>query len=196
MPKKVTNDKLPGLHLKQDNLQELLAATRVLVRSQVLVGVPEETTDDREAGEPGPPVTNAALAYIHDNGAPEANIPARPFMIPGIEAVREDVTKVLARAASYALSGNAAKVDEGFRRVGTIVSTSVRRKIDDGVPPPLADATVARRAARGRKGAKQELANRAAGMAPSLDLAKPLIDTGEMRKSITYVVRRRAAGGA
>jgi hypothetical protein len=82
-------------------------------------------------------------------------------------------------------------VDKGLHKVGLRVATSIKKKINEGVPPPLSEYTLRERARRGRKGAKQELANRASGMAPSTQLAKPLIDTGELRNSITYVIRSR-----
>lgn len=58
---------------------------------------------------------------------------------------------------------------------------------------PLADSTVEARARRGRKGAKAELARRAAGELPGTDLVKPLIDTGQYRRAITHVVRDKDA---
>lgn len=58
---------------------------------------------------------------------------------------------------------------------------------------PLADSTVEARARRGRKGAKAELARRAAGESPGTELVKPLIDTGQYRRAITHVVRDKDA---
>lgn len=58
---------------------------------------------------------------------------------------------------------------------------------------PLADSTVEARARRGRKGAKAELARRAAGESPGTTLAKPLYDTGKYLASITHVVRDKDA---
>ena len=45
-------------------------SVRILANSRLLVGFPAES-----AGRDEGPLTNAALAYIHDNGAPEAGIP-------------------------------------------------------------------------------------------------------------------------
>jgi hypothetical protein len=68
---------------------------------------------------------------------------------------------------------------------------AVRTKITDGPFAPLADSTLRARARRGRKGAVAELKSRAQGNAPNNANAKPLIDTGQLRKSITYVVRKK-----
>lgn len=193
MGKKLTNDKSNGLHVKADNLPELRALIKRLARDEVLVGVPETKTerDDPESKAAG--ITNAALAYIHDNGAPEQNIPARPFMIPGMQDAQAKTADLLAKTARYALGGRIEKIDEGFTRVGFAVVDAIQKRIVAGIPPPLADLTVKRRAAKGRKGAQAELNRRAAGLGASLQLAKPLVDTGEMLKSITFVVRPRAA---
>lgn len=191
MAKKLYNDSKNGLHVKADNMPELRAALRVLMRDEVLVGYPEDTTerDDPESKAQG--ITNASLAYIHDNGAPEANIPARPFMIPGIEACQEQVTSILARSAQYVLAGNVSKVKEGFERVGLAAVGSIQSTIRNGIGPALAEVTLIKRAAKGRKGAQAELDRRAEGYAPGLDLATPLMDTNEMLKSTNYVVRNR-----
>lgn len=183
-----------GLRVKFDGMPALKAALDILARDEVLVGFPEDTTDRPPDPTAGPdPITNATLGYIHDNGAPEANIPARPFMIPGIENANAKNTEILAKTAQYVLAGQPNKVAEGYQRVGLGTVDSIQKVIIAGIPPALADYTVRKRAAKGRKGAQAELNRRAAGYGPSLMLAKPLVDTGEMLKSINYVVRNRAA---
>jgi len=74
---------------------------------------------------------------------------------------------------------------------GLAAQSSVRALISSGIGPALSEATLRNRARRGRKGAKEELASRAAGQQPSTELAKPLIDTAQYRNSITYVLRKR-----
>lgn len=188
----VSTDGKSGLKVKVDSLPELRAALLVLARDEVLVGVPEDNTERPPEGDDEKlPITNAALAYIHDNGAPEQNIPARPFMIPGITNAQDKITDTLKKAAQYVLQGNADKVTEGFERTGIEAVDSIRAVIIAGIPPPLADVTVQARARKGRKGAQAELNRRAAGYGASLQLAKPLVDTGEMLKSIAYVIRNR-----
>lgn len=183
-----------GLFITQDNLGELRKSILRLARDEVLVGVPAETTVRPDAIEGGK-VNNATLAYIHDNGAPEARIPQRPFMIPAIEAQKDNVTDILAKTAQYglALQPSEAKIDEGFDRVGMAVVGEMREIIAAGIAPALAPATLRARAAKGRKGAQLELDRRAAGLPPGMDLATPLLDTGEMNKSLTWVIRRKSA---
>lgn len=192
-----------GAHLVVDNLQALQEAIGLLARTEVLVGVPEEKTE-RDDGET---LTNAAIAYIQDNGAPEVNIPARPFMIPGINSVKPQLVKELIGTARRAAKASQPKkgqrppskadvakvIEQGLHRVGLTASTGIKNKISEGIPPPLSERTLKARAARGRKGASDELQRRARGEAPSIELAKPLEDTGEMRNSVTYAIRDKAA---
>lgn len=185
-----------GAQLKVDNLPQLWADIRALVNAEVLVGVPEEATERPESpDDEGKEITNAALAYIHDNGAPEANIPARPFMIPGIEDGQERITNQLtltARSVLLRKQGTPADIiQRRLTAVGLTAVSAIQRRIRQGIPPPLADYTLRQRAARGRKGAQQELDNRNAGQEPSMSLATPLMDTNEMLKSISFVIRDR-----
>jgi len=83
-------------------------------------------------------------------------------------------------------------VERGYHRAGLTAKLSIQNKINEGIPPPLATSTVAARAREGRKGAQLELANRRAGIPASTTLAKPLIDTGQLRNAVNYVIRRRS----
>lgn len=190
-----------GAFLKVDNLLALRQAIEQLTAGEVLVGVPESETSREDTDE----LTNAAIAYIHDRGAPEANIPARPFMIPGIVDARADIVKALAGTARAVAIASQSKqtnksdrgrrirlaIEKGYHRVGLIAQRAIRNKINEGIPPPLSEATLRQRAAKGRKGAQKELERRAKGETPSTQLAKPLIDTGELRNSINYVIRKK-----
>ena len=194
MAKKIIPGNTDGLFVGIDNLAEFQKAIKRLARDEVLVGVPEETTGREDAISQASGITNASLAYIHDNGAPEARIPQRPFMIPGMERSKQNVTELLGKMANYGLqqTPNVAKVDEGFNRIGLIVRDNMREVIAEGIAPALADMTLRARAAKGRKGAKLELERRAAGIPPGTDLATPLLDTGELNKSLNWVVRKRS----
>lgn len=164
----------PGLKITRDDLGNVLAGVRSLTERQVLVGVPAAKAP-REAEElKGQPINNAALAYIHEFGAPAANIPARPFLVPGVESVEDEIAARYKRAAEVAISDNtdrAAVIDRAHHAVGLTAQAAVRRKITDGPFTPLAPSTLAARRARGVK------------------RTKPLIDTGQLRAAQTYVIR-------
>lgn len=179
-----TNVKITG-----KTLTAAVQGVTAIAQSEILVGVPEEKTD-----RPDEEITNAALAYIHDNGSPEEGIPQREFMRPGIKDAETDIERYLSGGMRAALRGNIVAAEGQMHGAGLTAQSAIRNKIDEGIPPPIADATLRARLAKhkGRKGEKLELDRRARGLDPSMVLAVPLIDTGEMRKSIAYVIRKRS----
>lgn len=183
-----------GLRIKttQATFDKMLKDLQQLARVEILVGFPEDTTARTEDSIPQD-ITNASLAYIHDNGAPEQNIPARPFMLPGIEAAKEKVTDRLGQTLR-AVSQNkgVAVIEKGLTQTGLLAKLSIQNVINAGVPPPLADATLRNRARKGRKGAAKELESRGQGNVPGMADAKPLIDTGQLRNAVNYVIRDRS----
>ncbi|MBJ9063593.1 hypothetical protein I5463_25300, partial [Citrobacter freundii] len=112
---------------------------------------------------------------------------------PGVKSVEEQTVPQLKAAAQAALDGNAAGAERALNRAGTVAARGVKNYIKAADFTPLADSTVEARARRGRKGAKAELARRAAGESPGTTLAKPLYDTGKYLAAITHVVRDKDA---
>lgn len=194
-----------GVRVTRASLAGMQDDLRMLADLRVMVGVPDENAD-READETGkqPDLTNAAIAYIHDTGAPEQNIPQREFMRPGILAVQDQLEEKLAQTMRAVLRGGGPdKVEQGLSQVGIIAAVSIQKFINDGVPPPLSAATLRQRMRNkrkngggARKGAAQELDRRWDGQAPSVEFAKPLVDTAQLRNSITYAIRSRKKKGA
>lgn len=178
---------MKGLTVTKDILADVVRSINNLVKKDVLVGIPDTTTE-RDDGEP---VNNATLGYIHENGSPAKNIPARPFLVPGVEDAQERIEQRLNKAAKAALGNQRRKSDDELEAAGMIARDSVKSKINSGDFAPLSEATLRARAAKGRKGAKAELASRAAGNAPDNDNARPLIDSAQLRNSINYVVRNK-----
>jgi hypothetical protein len=188
----------PNLKITRDQTDELFAAISMLAELDVLAGFPEESSERNGTEDTLPQsITNAALGYIHDNGAPEQNIPQRPFMLPAMQEVRGKVTDKLTQIARRVVVGHNPRtakqvVKQGLEQVGSAVEIAIKMKINEGVPPPLAESTLKKRAAKGRKGAQKELDARAKGEAPSTANAKPLIDTAQMRNAVKYVIRPRS----
>lgn len=163
-----------------------------LTKKQVLVGVPEETDRNRYSGKGKKRtlvvggVGNAQLAYIHDNGSPLQNIPARPFMQPGIKSAQDKILPEFMRIAQDQLEGKKDKIDARFNRIGLICQASIRNAIDEGVGfAPLKRGTLLGRL-RKRKAARKWSDERREETMASFH---PLIDTSQMRNSISYVVR-------
>ena len=166
--------------LIKNKLPALIKRFISLHSESVLVGVPAEKTA-RKTGT----INNATLAYIHDNGSPANNIPARPFMRPGIDDAKEDVQNQLKIGASKVIKGDKSAMDVALNRVGLLTQASIQSKIDSGIAPELKRSTLKSRASKrpNRKGAKNELQKHEEGN------VVPLIDTGELRNSISYVIR-------
>ena len=153
-----------GLEILHDGLPDLLRRMAAVAQRDVLVGIPAgEQRDD------GP--TNAEIGYQNEFGSPANNIPARPHLIPGVAAVQDKAVARLTQAASAAATGRMSDAERHLHAAGLIAQSSVRRTLTTAAYRPLSERTLAERQARGRTG------------------TKPLIDTGQYRNSITYVVR-------
>lgn len=177
-----------GLTVRADNAQSILDALKSLAKKDVLVGIPGEDSDRDDV-----PFGNAGIGYINENGSPAQNIPARPHLKPGVSSVQDKTIPLLMQAAQNALDGNTSAAERALDQAGTVAADGVRRYITTAGFTPLAGSTVAARARRGRKGAIAEMNSRATGNAPDNSNARPLIDTGQYRRSITHIVRDKDA---
>lgn len=183
----------------KDDVSKVFAAIRELVGTQALIGVPEDTTqrdpgDGEDAG-----ITNAALGYIHEFGSPEHNIPARPFLIPGVEKARADVLVPLRAVADAAMKGDKSRVEVLLEAAGAIGRDAAKLEINTGNFAPLQPETIRRRNASRdtsamRKAEKEYLKLIAGGASPAeaQEAAgiRALINTGQLRNALTYVVRK------
>jgi len=134
-----------------------------LIHMDVLVGVPEADSK-REKGS----VNNAQLMYIQTNGSPVQKIPARPIIEPAIKANKDKITNELKKAATMALNNDISGAKRQLNKAGMLGQNVARGWFTDPQNnwTPNSPVTIA------KKGSEQ-----------------PLIDTGQLRKSITYVVR-------
>jgi hypothetical protein len=166
---------------------DLASHIEALTNKQVLVGVTADKTQRQE----GDGVTNATIAYLQDNGSPINNIPARPFMLPGLAAAEEKIKRIFKTGAEQILRGEQQSAEPVLLKVGLVLQAAIRGKINEGIPPPLAERTLQERIASGRAtvGAQVELDRREQGLDPSTEFAKPLVHTGQLRNSITFVIR-------
>lgn len=141
-------------------INEVIGHLHLLVRRQVYVGFPSGGAARR--GQ----INNASLAYIHEHGSPAANIPARPFLNPGIRQAEARTTQIFRNMAQRVLNGDVNALEQGLNLVGQVAVGEVQRKIVTGPFVPNKPSTIA------RKGS-----------------SRPLIDTGQMRQAVTYVIR-------
>lgn len=168
-----------GLTIVTDKTAALREALKKLTSQEVLVGIPEAKA--AREGE----MNNATLGYIHDKGSPAQNIPARPFMEPGIAKKRDDIVAELRAAGEAALDMQPGKIDQRLQRVGLIAQAGIRSMFGGGEMAPLKPETIASRTnAKGRAKNQKKMGDGGAA-------AVPLIDTGQLRNSISYVVRKK-----
>lgn len=160
-----------SMKITTDKVAEVLAAIQDLASKEVLVGIPATKAERKEGDEE--PINNAQLGYIHEFGSPKANIPARPFLNPGIARAQESINGHLRKAAKAAMDADSEKVDLELNATGLIAQAGARNEINSGDFEALAKSTLAARRRRGRTG------------------EKPLIDTGQLRNAITYVIREK-----
>lgn len=179
----------------KDELSALAKIVKDIQNLEVYIGIPEENSTREKSGE----INNAELAYIHthgirsaemrnemdksvdsgmpyskahalyiqSNGSPLWQSPPRPIIEPAIEHFKGIIAEELGKAATVALDGDKEKAIRQLKHTGMIGQNIVRDWFTnpDNNWPPNSEATIK------RKGSD-----------------RPLIDTGELRKSITYVV--------
>jgi hypothetical protein len=146
--------------------QAVIAAVAFLKKHEVCIGVPENSSERED--DKGAPANNAELLFIHTNGSPIKGIPPRPVLEPAIAQNKERVSEALQKAVGAAVGGNKGAILPALEAAGIEGQDIARKFFTDSTNgfAPNKPATIERKGSDG-----------------------PLIDTGEMRKSITYVVR-------
>ncbi len=160
-----------SLTITKDRVAEFAAAARAFGKRRVYVGVPGETALRKDPEGKAEPINNAALAYIQNAGSALANIPARPFMEPGIKDAQPQIIQTFAEAV-HVDKMTVAGLENSLKKAGIQAVVAIKKRIvsQEGFEP-LAKSTIAARKRKGR--------NR----------TKALIDTSEMMNSIKSVVR-------
>jgi len=106
----------------------------------------------------------ALIAAVHEYGAPEHGIPERPFLRAAINENRAKYARLSQQALLDEARGQATPA-QALGQLGEAAAGDVKNKITHGPFAPLAPATIK------RKGS-----------------AKPLIDTGNLRQSVTWEI--------
>lgn len=183
-----------AVKMTKDNVASVLRSIQQLASNEVLIGIPASTTE-RQDGEA---INNATIGYIQERGSPAANIPARPFLVPGVQDAQERVAAALKKGATSAMSGDATAADAALHKAGLIGQNAARAKINSGEFEPLSPVTLQLRywAKQGVKitgktvGYAAVLVNKGLASYPGVS-TKPLTVTGQLRNSITYVLRKK-----
>jgi hypothetical protein len=145
-------------------LAGLAAEIKRIARSDVLVGIPAKTTMRKGSS----PINNASLLWVFSKGSPLRNIPPRPVLEPAIAANTKTISPFLAQAAQDLIEHRPTAARANLHRAGVAASNAAKRWFTDPRNgwAPNAPATIE------RKGS-----------------AQPGIDTGQLRSSLTYIVR-------
>jgi hypothetical protein len=139
---------------------------------------------DGEATEDG--LTMPQLGAIHELGAPDVNIPARPHLSTSFDANRERYVALLSRMLEQWYGGKLT-LKQALGLLGTGMASDVRALITDapGIQPPNAPSVLARKmektsASYYGKGRKKRHG--------PVEAPRALVDTGRMVASITHAV--------
>lgn len=158
----VTIRKVPG-----PEFARAMRSLQKLGRTDVLVGIPKGEVAGDSAS-----TSLAVRGYIHDTGAPEAGIPRREWLRPGVNSVRDKWLAHLKSAAAAAVRNDDVSQATELKRAGTEAANGCRMYIRSQ-PAAWAQrnpAYDARQRARGR--------------------VNTLIDDGDMMRAINYLVEQ------
>ena len=146
------------------NYKAVMDSIAFMKKHEVCIGVPEDAEKRKDSKDT--PVNNAELLFIHTNGSPVNNIPPRPVLEPAVKQNQVRISANMQKAVDAAVEGRKKDILPALEMAGMEGQNVARDWFTDSSNnwPP-------------NKG-QEDKANK-----------KPLIDTDEMRKSITYVVR-------
>lgn len=158
-----------------DAEQKIKDALQFLKDTPVYVGVPENKTVRRKEDGEKVAITNAELMFIHTNGSPRNNIPARPVIEPAIEDDKERISKMFKDAGQTMINQGKDAAMKKLKLIGMRAQNVCRAWFVNPKNnwPPNSPSTIA---AKRAKGATKP---------------RPLIDTGQLRRSIIYFVETK-----
>ncbi|MGI4812807.1 MAG: hypothetical protein ACRYG5_06510 [Janthinobacterium lividum] len=156
-----------GAVMTANHMADVIRTINEIAGKRVLIGIPDSSPEDV-----GGPITNAQIGYIQETGSPAQNIPARPFLVPGVVEIQAQAADILAKGAKGVLDGAQPSIDAALTSAGFVAESSVKEKINSNIQPALAESTLAERR---RRGVTRE---------------NTLVDTGQMRNAVTHVIRK------
>lgn len=151
-------------------LKPLVDRLKKLAKTEVYVGITTENAKrdgDYDINNIG---NNAELLFILSHGSPLQHIPARPVLEPAVENAKEDIGKSLANASRAALNSDPTAAEDYLNEAGLKAQNAAIKWFENPRNGWAANAPLTIKL----KGSN-----------------KPMVDTGEMKKSITYVVRSK-----
>lgn len=180
------------------------AVLKQMDKISVYVGIPADAPERKLPRKKGDSeektdtqTTNAQLLAIHTNGSPLTGLPARPVLQPAIEDPdnKKRINALMFDAALKGFKGDKAGFKSRMEKVGILAQNVARQWF---VNPknnwaPNKPSTIRRKLSRSKSRSAQEALEefyRRLETGESMEgLDRPLIDTGQLRKSITYVLK-------
>ena len=161
----------------QEIFAELQAKLKEAANTDILVGIPESATNTKD----GETFYLADIAFLQNYGSysekenrhmtsdeakESGKIPPRPFGSTLMQNYGDKIKKFYQKDVGESLKGKRS-MKQSLNRVGFIASGLMKQNLSTGNWTPNAESTIA------KKGS-----------------SKPLIDTGEMRRAITWVLKK------
>lgn len=130
---------------------------------EVLVGIPADKVQRK-----GDAINNAGLLYILTHGSPIRGIPPTPIIEPAIKYDKDKWLPQMEAASKAIIDSKPADAERHLNLAGIAATNACKRWFTNAQNgwPPNAPSTIARKGADRRN-----------------------IDTGQLRRAITYVVR-------
>lgn len=130
-------------------------------RHHAVVGIWGEEADKPHEDSSTP---NILIAAVHEFGTED--IPERSFIRNTVDLKAAEIQKTMEKQVSLIPVGRVT-TEGALERLGLFVKGLIQKRISQGIPPPLKQATI------DRKGS-----------------SKPLVDTGQLRASVLHEVRK------
>jgi hypothetical protein len=177
-------------------MKGVLNALEKAVGSDVLVGVPQNAKPRKNDDK----MTEPVLMYIHSEGSPARGIPARPAIQIAINKNKKEIANQLKDIIKDGLDKKNVRLLQhalGSFAVDKVVSTFGSDDLE-----PLKDATKKRKAKKIKTGTgrlvilangrteKIKLSAKERQIEFMLSNGNPLVDTGQLKRSIAYQIKR------
>lgn len=140
----------------------MLARARALDALVVRVGILADTPKRTRTGQKGGKLSLVEVAFLHEFGAPAARIPQRSFIRATVDKHAAEIRELQTSLAVRVLKGTMS-VEQAAELLGAKLAAWCQNAISDGIPPGL-------KRPRPQGG------------------TKPLVDTGQLKSSITWQV--------
>lgn len=117
-------------------------------------------------------MNNATLLFIQSEGSPLNGIPARPVVQIGIENAKTLISRELAESAQAVIHKQPTVALTHLNRAGALATNAAKRVFGSDQLEPNKPSTIRAKAKPGTEGTNN-----------------PLIDSGQLRRALTYVVK-------